>query len=93
MSLLRRRDIQRSLSQKGFKAEGDIWYFWHKGQRTDIRVLISSGQKYREYGDPALKTKVKLLKLQSLKEVKDLFKCPMDMDGFIEKIRSRGIQL
>ena len=94
MSLLRRKNIQKSLAQKGFRPdEKEIWYFWYKEQRTGIKIRVSLGQKYREYSDPMLKSKIMPLKLQSLKELKDLFICPMDKEGYIEKLQSRGIQL
>lgn len=93
MNPISRKNIRRSLSKKGFKAEGDIWYFWFNGRRTSIRVKISSGKQYRAYRNGALKTKIGLLGLQSLRELKDLFICPMDMNKYIDILISRRIKI
>ena len=90
MSTIRRQDIRKSLRDKGFKQENDIWYFWHEGKKTDIRVKLSSGQKYREYGDNALSCKIKPLKFQKLKQVKDLFSCPMGEKEYLKYLDSIG---
>lgn len=93
MNPLLRRLIQQSLRHKGFKQEGDIWYLWYKEKKTHIRIKLSSGQKYSEYRDGALKKKIQPLRLQNLKQVKDLFICPMSGEEYIELLLFKSIKL
>lgn len=94
MKVIPRRVIEASLQDKGFqKDQRDhrFWYFIHKGKKTIIRTKISTGEKHVDYGTDLLKMMQRQLRLDRLKEAKDLLICPMDEDGYIKILLSKGL--
>lgn len=89
-----RDTIESSLPKKGFVREDSHHrYFYHeyKGKRTGPFTYISHGSKYKTYHEPLLKRMKKELRLDRIKEVEDLFLCPIDGDGYNQKLRGKGL--
>lgn len=95
MKSIPRDKIEKSLGEKGFvKEEGRdhrFWYFLYKGKKTRVRTKISTGSEHRDYGFPLLKRMKSQLFLDSLKELDDLLRCPMDGNQYAELMLSKGI--
>jgi len=96
MSKVPRETIESALLKKGFvldSSKTDHKYFMHeyKGKRTGPYTYTSHGSGYKDYGDTLLKPMKKQLKLDTLKEVKDLFICPMDAEAYNNKMIEKGI--
>ena len=86
-----RKEIESSLVAKGFvKEDSHHRYFYHevKGKRTGISTHTSHGSDYKTYGDNLLRLIKKQLRLDTLRQVADLFKCPMtgvDYNGILKE--------
>ncbi len=95
MKSIPRDKIEKSLGEKGFvKEEGRdhrFWYFFYKGEKTRIRTKISTGSGYEDYSINLLKMIKTQLYLDSLKELNDLLRCPMDGNQYAELMLSKGI--
>ena len=88
-----RDTIESSLPKKGFVREDSHHrYFYHeyKGKRTGAYTYTSHGSKYKTYHEPLFKRMKKELRLDRVKEVEDLFLCPIDGDGYNGKLREKG---
>lgn len=80
-----RRKIESNLPSKGFVEEDTHHkYFYHEyeGRRTGAYTYISRGSKYKTYGKELLNSMKKQLKLDTIKQVKDLFCCPMSAEEY-----------
>ena len=68
-------------------------YFYHEynGQRTGAYAYTSRGTSYKTYGDELLKRMKVELRLETLKEVRDLLLCPMDADAYNNKLIEKGV--
>lgn len=89
-----RRLIESNLPSKGFAEENTHHkYFYHeyKGNRTGIYTYTSHGRQYKAYGDSLLKQMKKQLKLDTAKQVTDLFQCPLTKDGYNQILKSKGL--
>ncbi|MFH1503935.1 MAG: hypothetical protein ABIH08_00870 [Candidatus Omnitrophota bacterium] len=80
-----RRVIEKNLPPKGFIEENTHHkYFYHEyqGQRTGAYTYTSHGSKYKVYGVSLLKRMKKELKLDTIKQAADLFKCPISGEDY-----------
>jgi hypothetical protein len=97
MKPIPRRIIEKSLAKKGFvKEEGRnhrLWYFFHEGIKTGIRTPISRGSGYRDYPVSLLKRVQAQLRLDSLRQLDDLLRCPMGGGEYTELMRNKGVIL
>ena len=95
MKAISRDTIEKSLAEKGFiKEEGRdhrYWYFLYKGKKTRIRTKISTGSRYKDYEIGLLKMLKAQFFLDSLKELDDLLRCPMDGNQYAELMLSKRI--
>jgi hypothetical protein len=95
MKPIPRDKIEKSFVEKGFvKEEGRdhrYWYFFYKGEKTRIKTKISIGSGYKDYGINLLKMIKTQLYLDSLKELDDLLRCPMDGNQYSELMLIKGI--
>ncbi len=89
-----RRDIESSLLRKGFiPEESDHHYFYHeyKGKRTGAYTYTSHGSGYKTYTEPLFRMMKKQLQLDRIKEVEELFLCPMDGDIYNQILKDKGL--
>ena len=72
---------------------GSAKYFMHEynGKGTGAYAYTSHGSSYKTYGDELLKRMKVELRLESLKEVRDLLLCPMDADAYNNKLVEKGV--
>lgn len=94
MKSIDRREAESSLGRKGFicdeKRDHHFWYFWYKGKRTIVRTKVSTGTKYKTLGHDILNAMKQQLQLDTLSDVKDLLKCPIDLDQYIQILLLKG---
>ncbi|MFH2070971.1 MAG: hypothetical protein ABIJ11_07210 [Elusimicrobiota bacterium] len=90
-----KREIESSLKSKGFYLQTDRKhrYFHHtyKGKETGISTYTSHGSSYKTYHENLLKEIKKQLHLDSLKQLRDLLKCPMDGFQYNEILKGKGL--
>lgn len=89
-----KRLIEKSLRKKGFVQDNnDHRYFYHEfnGKRTGAYAYTSHGSKIKEYDNRLIDILKKELRLNTLKETKDLLKCPMDKTKYESILKDRGI--
>ena len=92
-----RRKIESELPKKGFVRKDDSHhrYFHHeyKGKPTGAYACTShgGGAKYKAYSEPFFKMMKKHLFLDRVKEVEDLFLCPIDGDDYNQILREKGL--
>ncbi len=96
MSQVPRDTIESTLPKKGFvldPAKQGHKYFMHEynGKRTGAYTYTSHGSNYKTYGDTLLKPMRMQLRLETLKEVRDLLLCPMDADAYNKKLIEKGV--
>lgn len=91
-----RRKIESSLSKKGFVREDDSHhrYFKHEyqGKRTGAYACTSHGgsKKYKAYSEPFFRMMKRHLFLDRVKQVEELFLCPIDGDDYNQILRKKG---
>lgn len=88
-----RKVIESNLPRKGFVKENTHHrYFYHEysGKRTGAYTYTSHGSKYKDYGVNLLKVMRKHLYLDTIKQVIDLFKCPITKDQYNEILRKKN---
>jgi len=85
----------RSLQQKGFRLNksGDHLYFHHEfeGKRTISYTKISHSKKQKDISGDLLLSMRKQLRLDTIKDARDLLSCPMDGDMFNFIMKRKGI--
>ncbi|HEV8328456.1 MAG TPA: hypothetical protein VGQ08_13325 [Nitrospiraceae bacterium] len=96
MSQVPRDTIESSLSKKGFvldPAKPSHKYFYHEynGKRTGAYTYTSHGSSFKTYGDTLLKRMKIELRLDTLKDVKDLLICPMNAETYNAKLIEKGV--
>mgnify|MGYP000302156954 CR=1 FL=1 len=96
MSQVPRDTIESNLLRKGFvlvpaKQSHKYFYPEYNGKKTGAYAYTSHGSNYKTYGDELLKRMRVLLKLDTLKDVKDLLLCPMDADTYNNKLIEKGV--
>ena len=91
-----RRIIESNLPAKGFVEDNTHHkYFYHeyKGLRTGAYTYTSHGSKYKTYGISLLKRMKKELRLDTIKQVSDLFECPITGDDYNKILIDKGMIL
>jgi len=86
--------IESSLSKKGFVREySDHRYFHHEynGKTTGAYTYTSHGSKYKTYSEPLFRMMKKQLRLDRIKQVEDLFLCPIDGDDYNQILKEKGL--
>ena len=89
-----RTEIESSLTAKGFiKEDTHHRYFYHEveGKRSGIFTYTSHGSHYKTIGGNLLKQMKKQLRLDTLSQVSDLFKCPMTGSDYNEFLREKSL--
>lgn len=89
-----RSEIESSLVAKGFiKEDTHHRYFYYEveGKKSGVFTYTSHGSQYKTIGENLLKQMKKQLRLDTLAQVADLFKCPMTGDDYSEHLRKRGV--
>ncbi len=90
----KRKDIESALSKKGFRPQNKhhkYYYFYDGDTFTGIYTYISTGNKYKDYGDALLSKMAKQLKLNSRKELCELVDCSMDQAKYRGKLEKQGL--
>ncbi len=85
--------IESSLSKKGFVREDSHHrYFYHEyeGKRTGLYTYTSHGSKHKTYPEALLKQMKKQLRLDRLKQVEELFLCPINGEGYNQILKEKG---
>ena len=96
MRAIPRDTIEKSLAEKGFVKEGRdhrFWYFLYKGKKTRIRTKISTGTGYRDYDRNLFKRMKRQFYLDSLRQLDDLLRCPMDGKQYAELMLNKRVVL
>jgi hypothetical protein len=94
VSQVPRDTIENNLPKKGFVLENAAHrYFYHeyKGKRTGAYTYTSHGSGYKTYGDQLLKRMKIELRLDTLKDVRDLLTCPMDGEAYNTRLIEKGV--
>lgn len=89
-----KRVIESSLLTKGFVEEDNHHRYFHheyQGRRTGIYTYTSHGSDPKSYGSPLLKMMKKQLKLDTIKQVVNLFKCPMTEEDYNQILKDKGL--
>lgn len=90
---LSRRAIEGSLQQKGFVVDDDSHhrYFHHEydGKRTGVFTYTS--RTLKDYGDPLLSSMRKQLKLDTVRQLRDLVNCPMSQDEYNAHLKDKEL--
>lgn len=90
---IERRKIESELPAKGFVREDTHHrYFYHEyqGKRTGAYTYTSHGSMYRTCGDALLKRMKKQLRLDTVRQVIDLFECPITGDKYNHILKEKG---
>jgi len=91
---IKKRIVEKSLCKKGFVKDDSPHhrYFHHEvdGKRTGLYTYTSHGSSHDEYDDGLVKFIKKQLKLNTIKQTKDLLKCPMSGDEYNQILRDNG---
>jgi len=88
-----RRVIESNLPSKGFVREDDDHrYFYHEyeGKRTGVYTYTSHGSKYKAYGVGLLGMMKTQLRLDSIRQVVDLFECPISGEDYNLILQDKG---
>lgn len=91
-----RSDMIRALRDKGFRPDRsdrdhDYYYFYHKDKRTVARTKVSRGTGYRDYNDELFRLMLPALHLSTIRQVRDLLRCPLAQQDYIELLRGSGV--
>jgi hypothetical protein len=92
---IERTKIEKSLSKKGFvpAERAKHRYFHHEvnGKRTGFSTFVSRGTGYKTIDDSLLRSMKQQLGLDSTKQVRDLFECPMTGEAYAQALRGKGL--
>lgn len=92
-----RRIIESNLPSKGFIQENTAHhrYFYHEyqGRRTGAYTYTSYGSKIKTYRENLLHMMKKQLRLDTVRQVIDLFKCPITGDDYNKILIDKGMIL
>jgi|WetSurMetagenome_2_1015567.scaffolds.fasta_scaffold1776546_2 hypothetical protein len=91
--------IKQSIQLKGFSqkpgtqhSDHDIYFFTHNNKRySQLRVKLSRGSSYKSYDMNLLKKMRKAAGLDTIRQIRDLFECPMSLDEYITILREKRI--
>ncbi len=89
MAPIDRQTIESNLLDKGFKLNSrgrdhKFFYFYYKGKKTIIRTKISTGTKYKEYGDDLINKMKYQLALDNFNQTKKFLMCPLSEEEYID---------
>lgn len=90
----RTEEIARALLAKGFRevtGRHRKFVLYHQGKRTSIRTELSHGSKTVEGN--LLGAIKRQLRLDSIDQLSNLIKCPMEYEDYIAFLQSKNIQL
>lgn len=91
MSVLKIKDIDKSLQTKGFAVEQGrkhiFYYLTVDGKKTSIKTHVSHGES--EIDDHLISAMKRQTKLEK-KEFLDLINCPLSKDEYIQLLIDRG---
>lgn len=91
---IERRIIESNLPSKGFiRDDTHHRYFYHEyqGQRTGTYTYTSHGSKYKIYRENLLGMMKRQLRLNTIRQVIDLFKCPITGDDYNQILKDKGL--
>lgn len=89
-----RRLIEVSLPSKGFTREDTHHRYFHheyQGKRTGAYTYTSHGNKYKIYSGTLLTRMKKELRLDTTKQVLDLYNCPINGTDYNEILKNKGL--
>jgi hypothetical protein len=92
MSPLPRREVEHSLTSKGFQSsERDHEYFflYVDGRKTSIRTKLSHGTEYKTLSDQILSKIKRQLRLEKMNELSEFVNCPMSYAMYVAYLRER----
>lgn len=92
MSQFKTKEIEKALCSKGFevnKTHHRMLRLYVNGRKSNIRTKLSHGLK--EYNDSLLGELRKQLKLDNKEQLKDLIKCPMSKEKYIELLTGKNL--
>lgn len=86
------RDIESSLSKKGFEGQGGskhcIYIFYFNGKKTQIKTIISrSMSEYSSSNMGKIKNQLQL----TVQQLTNLIKCPLKKEELIDIYREKKI--
>lgn len=90
---IERRDIEAGLLAKGFvQHDSGHRYFYHEfnGKRTGAYTYTSYGSSHKIYGDNLIQMMKRQLRLDSVRMVIDLIRCPLSGADYNEILRRKG---
>lgn len=92
---MEKRRIESSLVKKGFDLinDGDHRRFFHKydGKDSGVRTKISRGSaKYKTLGPELIKSMQKQLKLDTVRQFRELVDCTLSGDEYNTILKSKG---
>lgn len=94
MANRKKNKIESSLLEKGFqKNDGDHRFFIYysiDGKKTTVRTKTSHTPKMKTVDDGLLGQMAKQCKLNK-KDFLDLIDCPMDRNGYEEKLKAQSL--
>lgn len=90
-----RRDVQQSLSRKGFEeseSNHHTHYIYHTadGQKTPVKTRVSRGSSYKSLGDDLLGKMAKQCKLTKADFI-DLVDCPLSREEYEMRLVQNGV--
>jgi len=88
-----RDTIESSLPKKGFVREDShhrFFYHEYEGKTTGAYTYTSHGSKHKTYSEPLFKMMKKQLHLDRVKQVEELFLCPIDGNDYNQILREKG---
>jgi predicted RNA binding protein YcfA (HicA-like mRNA interferase family) len=81
-----RKEVEKSLPKKGFRNvrhRHHIYYYHeYEGKETGAYTFLSHSAKFRDISGDILLSMKKQLRLETVKQVTDLMKCPIDTDAY-----------
>lgn len=91
----RTEEVARALLAKGFREVSGRrhrkFVLYHQGKQTMIRTELSYGSK--NIGGDLLSAIKRQLHLDSLEQLSEFIKCPMEYADYIAHLQSKGVQL
>jgi hypothetical protein len=96
MAVIPRRKLESALLAKGFReAKGDrdhrFYFFYYQGKKTIVRVKISTGTGYKDYGDELIRKVKSQLRLISNKQLFDFAECQLSENNYIAILKNKDI--
>lgn len=90
---IKKRIIEKALREKGFCVEETHHRYFHHtvdGKKSGVSTNMSHGSD-DDIGDNLVNMMKRQLRLQTTKQARDLFQCPMSGEEYIELLRKQGV--